>query len=93
MASDNFSIEKKISLVLILAVILQIGGSVWWAATTDNRMKQLEKNDYGRVIERMVAVEVKIDQAADNFGYSRSKMDELSSKVDMLLANKKEDSK
>lgn len=85
-ADKKFSLERKIPLALVWAVVLNLGGGVWWAAATSARLDQIEKADYSKLVERVVAVEVKIDQAAEDFGYNRSQLTELNGKIDKVLA-------
>lgn len=83
-----FTVERKVTLMFFWAIastiVLNICGAVWWTASADNRIKQLEKTDYSMVVQRLVAVEVKIDQAAENFGYNRQALDELNRKIDKM---------
>lgn len=68
MPREDWTIDHKIPIAFIVAVVIQTGGAFWWAskvesalATNGLRIDRLEKNqsDNRILYERMVRVEVK----------------------------------
>lgn len=70
-----FVVDKHIPIAVILALLIQTGGVVWWASRTDNRVAMLEawvsKND--TVNERLARIEVGI-------GYLTQRLDDRRAK-------------
>jgi len=70
MADGNSSIDdrqwhldKKVPLALILAIMIQTGGALWWASAVSERVNFLEKQltMFGPQEGRLTRVEVKIE--------------------------------
>lgn len=59
-------IDKKITLGLLLALIVESAGVFAWAGATGERLREVEMRVGGQaaMAERLVRVEVKVDQAA-----------------------------
>ena len=56
--SDNhWTLDKRVPLVLIFAIVIQTGGFVWWAATTSASLAQVVK-DTVALSERVARVEM-----------------------------------
>lgn len=64
MADDETSwhLDKRVPVVIILAIILQTSGAVWWAATTSQRLSAVEAHvlQAGPQQEKLVRVETMI---------------------------------
>ncbi len=58
---------------------------VWWAAGVEARVGALEAGQDKTVIVRLVAVETKLDNAAQNFGANRELLEKLDDKMDKFL--------
>lgn len=59
-------IDKKITLGLLLALIVESAGVFAWAGATGERLREVEMRVGGQaaMAERLARVEVKVDQAA-----------------------------
>lgn len=70
MSKQHWSIDKRVPLALIFAIIAQSIAAVWWAATISGRVDQLEKsqrlNDESKLGERMVRMETLVQQVVDS---------------------------
>jgi hypothetical protein len=60
---EHWTVDRRIPLALILAIILQTGGIVWWAASASERLNALEKKMEmaGPQGDRLTRVEVKLE--------------------------------
>jgi len=58
--NSHWTVDKKIPLALIFAIMLQTVAGVWWAATTTSRLDTVEKRvDRGADLkERVIRLEV-----------------------------------
>lgn len=74
--TDNF-IDRRVPLAIVLALLLQAGGAVWWAATKDSddrfhqqRIDRLEesaaqaKEAQAEVLQRLARIETRVDAEA-----------------------------
>ena len=41
---SRWHIDKNVPLALIIAIIIQSGAGIWWAATVNNRVERLESD-------------------------------------------------
>lgn len=59
-------IDKKITLGLLLALVVESAGVFAWAGATGERLREVEMRVGGQaaMAERLARVEVKVDQAA-----------------------------
>ena len=44
-SKQHWTVDKKIPLAFLAAIIVQTSGIAYWAATTDGRLRSLEEND------------------------------------------------
>jgi hypothetical protein len=60
---DHWTVDRRIPLALILAIVVQTGGIVWWAASASERLNNLEKKVElaGPHADRLTRVEVKLE--------------------------------
>jgi len=93
--NNNWHLDKRIPLALIITAILQIGTFVWWAAKTDSnvssigdRVKLLEGQELKRndLIGRVISVEVQVSGINDSLKRIERNMDML---VDMRQKERK----
>ena len=64
---EHWVVDRRIPLALILAIVAQTGGIVWWAASASERLANLEKRieSAGPQGDRLTRVEVKLENLQD----------------------------
>lgn len=85
--SEPWHLDRKVSITLILAIVAQTCGAVWWAATLDSRVKAFE--------DKVTRVEAKIDAQHDDpvrlarleggRDEQNRRLDRIEAKLDRLL--------
>lgn len=70
----QWHLDKKVPLALILAILLQTGGIVWWGATASERLSALErKADLAAPQDtRLTRVETKLESVQDGIAEIKS---------------------
>ena len=65
--SEQWHLDKRVPIALILAILLQTGGALWWAAAVSERVNYLEKQLSASApqADRLTRVEVKIEAIQD----------------------------
>ena len=43
MADEQWHLDKRVPIALILAILIQSGSAIWWASTMSERMNQVER--------------------------------------------------
>lgn len=63
----HWHLDRRVPLALIVTILLQTGGIVWWAAGISARVDQLEKQhvSLSPSTERIVRVETKLEAVFD----------------------------
>lgn len=66
-ASSGWSIDRKVPLAVVMTLLVQTGGVVWWASSTNARLANVESKvetifPQG---DRLTRVEVKVESALD----------------------------
>lgn len=56
-ASDGWHLDKRIPIALVVTILLQTVGAIWWAATISARVTALED----KPPERLVRVETQVE--------------------------------
>jgi len=87
--SAHWSLDKRVPIAALLAVVLQTGAMIWWASGVEARVGQLEQRHDSTLPSRIAVVESKVDTANQNFGYNRAVMDKIDGKLDTLLNDRK----
>jgi hypothetical protein len=41
----HWTVDRKVPLAMIFAIVMQTMGAVWWAASVNSRLQYLEEND------------------------------------------------
>ncbi len=61
--TERWQLDKRVPVATIAAILIQTATVVWWAATTEGRVKSLEEKAVKSeaLIERVIKVEVKMD--------------------------------
>lgn len=69
-ADARWHLDKKVPIALLLAIMAQTGTGFWWAATTSERINNLEKRaeSVAPQADRLTRVEVKLDVVQENLG-------------------------
>lgn len=72
-------IDRKITLALILALIVESAGVFAWGGGTGERLKEVEQRlaSHEQLAERLARVEVKLEQAATQLTRIERKVDTL----------------
>lgn len=67
-------LDKKVPIAMILAIILQTGGMVWWAASAQERLNALERKAEASApqAERLARVETKLEAVQDGIAEIKS---------------------
>lgn len=62
-ADARWHLDKRVPIALLLAILAQTGTGFWWAATTSERINNLEKmaNSAAPQGDRLTRVEVKLE--------------------------------
>lgn len=71
MDSDaRWHLDKRVPIAMLLALIAQTGTGFWWAATTSERINNLEKRAEFSApqADRLTRVEVKLDVVQEALG-------------------------
>lgn len=68
MESDaRWHLDKRVPIALLLAILIQTGGGFWWAATTSERINNLEKRADATApnTDRLTRLEVNVEVLKD----------------------------
>lgn len=65
MANEQWHLDKRVPIALILAIFVQSAGAVWWASGMNERMDQVERRLGGFAERSQKADEAIADQARD----------------------------
>lgn len=76
----HWTVDRKVPLALIITLIVQTGGVIWWASTTENRLGQAEK-----VIVRLESKESETREARDRLIRLEERMIAISDDVRRAL--------
>ncbi|MGQ3670799.1 hypothetical protein ACT6QG_00140 [Xanthobacter sp. TB0136] len=76
----HWTVDKKVPLALIITLVVQTGGVIWWASTTENRMGQAET-----AIIRLESKEVETRESRDRLIRLEERMIAISDDVRRAL--------
>lgn len=79
-ASDGWHFDRRIPIALVLTILIQTAGAVWWLSSLNSRVTSLEEK-IGSVAsqpERLVRVETQVEQLTKT-------MDRIERKLDRAL--------
>lgn len=73
-SDSQWHMDKKVPIALILAIIMQTGGMVWWAASASERLNALERKAEAVApqAERLARVETKLEAVQDGIAEIKS---------------------
>lgn len=85
--TENWHLDKKVPIAIILAIVVQTSGLIWWAATLNSRVSSLEARDSTQ--QTLIDSRAKLaDDRWENFMRERDRMarleEKLAAAVDML---------
>lgn len=65
---SRWHLDKRVPISLIVTIIIQTAGIMWWAASTAERINVLERQAIATApqADRLTRVEVKLDALQDN---------------------------
>lgn len=65
--AQGWQIDRKIPLALVITLLIQTGGVVWWASSTNQRLNSVEERMAKTAPngDRLTRVEVKVESAID----------------------------
>ncbi len=88
-AQEPWHLDRKVPIALIVTIIVQTAGIVWWAANVDTRLAVIEKTDAAQggyadrltrlesakedVSRRLDRIEVKIDRILETWSTRTAK--------------------
>jgi hypothetical protein len=63
----HWSVDKRVPLALIVTIVIQTGGLVWWASSLSERVNSLERRaeQTAPQADRLTRVEVKIESVQE----------------------------
>lgn len=73
-SDSQWHLDKKVPIALILAIIMQTSGMVWWAASAAERLNALERKAEAVApqAERLARVETKLEAVQDGIAEIKS---------------------
>jgi len=73
-ADASWHLDKKVPIAMILAILMQTGGIVWWGATASERLNALERkaDAVAPQAERLARVETKLESVQDGISEIKS---------------------
>lgn len=71
---EAWHLDKKVPIAMIMAILFQTGGMIWWGATTSERVSNLERKADGVApqAERLARVETKLETVQDGISEIKS---------------------
>lgn len=82
--SEKWKLDKHIPVAVIVAILVQTSGAIWWAATVTTRMDDMDRridtnaitiNQSRIVLERMSRVEERVDGLKEQTNRIENKLD------------------
>jgi hypothetical protein len=66
----HWHLDKRVPIALIVTIVLQTGGIVWWAASMSERISYLERRETATApqADRLTRVEVQIEAIREGVG-------------------------
>jgi hypothetical protein len=79
--SEGFSLDKRIPLALLLAILVQTATIAWWGASTEARVHALELSVDPTISPRVAVIEAKMDYAVSNTDRSYDLLRDMDSRL------------
>lgn len=69
-SDSNWHLDRKVPVAIIVALMMQTGGFVWWAATASERLNALERkvDMAAPQADRLTKVETRLEAVQDGIG-------------------------
>ena len=79
---SGWHLDKRVPAALILTVMIQFVGFVWWAASINERVTSLERSIAGsnRIVERVTRVETQMEGINRQLEKIDAKLDRIAEK-------------
>ncbi len=61
-SAGGWHLDKRVPIALIITLLIQAGGAVWWAATTSGRISAIEQLVSSSITGRLNRIEDKLDR-------------------------------
>lgn len=81
MPNEHWHLRKEIPVALILAILVQTGGALWWAASMTTRMDQIERRMENAAI-RSQNVDNHVAQQATQIAVLVSRIDDQTRRIE-----------
>lgn len=81
MPNEHWHLRKEIPVALILAILVQTGGALWWAASMTTRMDQIERRMENAAI-RSQNVDNLVAQQATQIAVLVSRIDDQTRRIE-----------
>jgi len=87
MHSKEWHLEKKVTLGLIVAMVLNLGSSVWWAASLNSQVMNQQKSIDGQagqinaIITSQAGVGERLAKMESAIGYQTKALDRIEEKL------------
>lgn len=87
-SKQNWTVDKRIPLALVITITLQTGGLVWWAATISSRVASLEEYRQQQIPAataregRIIRLETLAQGVAESLTDVKSTLAEMNRKLD-----------
>lgn len=82
-AEREWHLDKRVPVALILALALQGAGGIWWAASTSERLEQVERRLDG-FSERTRAMQGQVQDQGQTIAVLLSRIDDTNRNLDRL---------
>lgn len=82
-ASNGWHFDRRIPIALVLTILIQTGGAVWWLSSLNSRVSSLEEKItvFSSQPERLVRVETQVEALTKT-------VDRIERKIDRALDGK-----
>lgn len=76
---DQWHLDKRVPITMILAIVAQTGAALWWASSTNQRVVELEKYVLNRanMPDRLTRLEVIVEQLPKTLERIEVKLDRI----------------
>lgn len=93
---QHWTVDKRIPLALVITIVLQTGGLVWWAATISSRVAVLEQFKLEQVPAslgregRIIRLETLAQSVASSIDEVKRSLSDLNRKMDRQFEPKRQ---
>jgi len=83
MASEQWHLDKRVSVVLIFALFMQGAAGVWWASTANERLTQVERRLDG-FSERSRLLQSEVNEQGIALAVVAARLDDTNRNLDLV---------